>query len=274
MPAPARRRRASVRPIDPDAFAPTPARPLRAKLRQLAADTRVEPHSHPWAQVAMSATGVIRMTAAHSTYLVPPSRALWIPPGVEHVVTVLEDADIRTLYVLPAARFIGLGGSPFEQWPECRVLEVSPLLRELVAHLDTTPGVGRPEAREQCLAALILDELRRAAPVRLGIDLPVDKRLRQLCEAVLNQPTRWATLADWARQAGASPRTVARLFRSELGTSFVQWRQQVLLAHALTLAARKLPMATIAAELGYASASAFSAMVTRTLGAPPTRFFA
>lgn len=272
-----RKRRTSVPPIDPLAFAPTTARPLRAKLRRLAAATRVEPHSHPWAQVAMSATGVIRMQAGRNTYLVPPTRALWIPPGVEHVVTVVEDAEIRTLYVHPSARFLASDGNsetPFQRWPECRVLEVSPLLRELVAHLDTAPGSGGADEREACLAALILDELRRAAPVRLGIALPDDKRLRQLCEAVLEAPARWSTLEQWSREVGASPRTVARLFRSELGTSFVQWRQQVLLSHAVTLAARKLPMATIAAELGYASASAFTAMVRRTLGAPPTQFFA
>ncbi len=270
-----RSRRASVPPIDPLAYAPTPARPLRAKLRRLAAATRVEPHSHPWAQVATSATGVIRMQAGRNTYLVPPTRALWIPPGVEHVVTVVEDAEIRTLYVHPSARFLGEGAeTPFQRWPECRVLEVSPLLRELVAHLDTSAGTGRPDEREACLAALILDELRRAAPVRLGIELPADKRLRQLCEAVLEAPARWSTLEEWSREVGASPRTVARLFRSELGTTFVQWRQQVLLSHAVALAARKLPMASIAAELGYASASAFTAMVRRTLGAPPTRFFA
>jgi AraC-like DNA-binding protein/quercetin dioxygenase-like cupin family protein len=266
--------RASVAPIDPPAFAPTAQRPVRAKLRRLAASTRVEPHSHPWAQVAMSATGVIRMNAGRSTYLVPPTRALWIPPGVEHVVTVLEDTEIRTLYVDPGAHFFGdVADTPFARWPACRVLEVSPLLRQLVAHLDTAPGPGAFDEREACLAALILDELQRAAPVRLGVDLPADKRLRQLCEAVLDEPTRWTSLEDWSRQAGASPRTVARLFRSELGTTFVQWRQQVLLAHALALASRKLPMATIAAELGYASASAFAAMVKRTLGAPPTHFF-
>lgn len=276
MSAVTRTRRRSVPPIDPLAYAPTAARPLRAKLRRLAAATQVAPHSHAWAQVAMSATGVIRMQAGRSTYLVPPSRALWIPPGVEHVVTVIEDAEIRTLYVHPSARFLGNDGeTPFQRWPECRVLEVSPLLRELVAHLDTDAGAGAAASeREACLAALILDELRRAAPVKLGIELPADKRLRQLCEAVLDAPARWSTLEEWSREAGASPRTVARLFRSELGTSFVQWRQQVLLSHAVALAARKLPMATIAAELGYASASAFTAMVRRTLGAPPTQFFA
>ena len=274
--SPANRARRSVQPIDPLAFAPTPERPLRAKLRWLAAATRIEPHRHPWAQVAMSRTGVIRMTAGDSTWLVPPSRALWIPPDVEHVVTVVEDAEIRTLYVHPSARFLPdapAGQTPVSLWPQCRVLEVSDLLRELVAQLSVEPGRGSASPREQCLAALILDELRRAAPLKLGVELPADRRLRALCEAVLDEPGRHRTLADWAAGSGASARTIARLFRSELGTSFAQWRQQALLAHALSLAARRVPVAGIAAELGYASASAFSAMVRRSLGAPPTRSF-
>ncbi|MCA0241215.1 MAG: helix-turn-helix transcriptional regulator [Proteobacteria bacterium] len=267
-----------IPPLDPLGYAPTPERPLRAKLRRLAARTRVVPHQHPWAQVAMSSNGVIRMTAGHGTYLVPPSRALWIPPGVEHAVTVVEDAEIRTLYVHRGARFLHDGGAPpatpFEMWPECRVLEVSPLLRELVGHLDVAPGAGAGAAseRERRLGDLVLDELRRAAPVRLGLALPADKRLRALCERVVDDPLRHATLDGWARDAGASARTLARLFRQELGTTFGEWRQQARLAQALALAADKKPMNLIAAELGYASASAFSAMVRRTLGTTPSRF--
>ncbi|WP_233250813.1 AraC family transcriptional regulator, partial [Acidovorax sp. HMWF018] len=107
--------------------------------------------------------------------------------------------------------------------------------------------------------------------VKLGVDLPQDKRLRHLCEAVLADPTRHDTLADWAQDTGASPRTVARLFRSELGSTFTQWRQQVILAKAVSLAAGRMPMGQIAAELGY-SASAFSAMVRKSVGQPPGRF--
>src|SRR4029453_19207325 len=93
------------------------------------------------------------------------------------------------------------------------------------------------------------------------------------CEAVLEDPARHATLAGWARDTGASARTITRLFRSELGTSFGQWRQQVLLARALSLAARRQPVGRIASELGYASPSAFTAMVRRSVGQPPRRFF-
>lgn len=267
--------RSSVPPVDPLRFAPSAQRPVRAKFRKLEADTAIQPHSHAWAQVALSATGVIRTTAGRSTYLVPPSRALWIPPGVEHVVNVVETAELRTLYIHQSTDRLGPDVPEADQaaWRECRVLEVSNLLRELVPLLPSQPDPGPPTDRERHLSALILDELRRARPVRLGVDLPNDKRLRSLCEAVLDDPGHLGTLDDLAAHAGASARTVARLFRSELGTTFVQWRQQVLLAKALTLAARGRPMGAIAAELGYANASAFSAMVTRSVGVPPSRFF-
>lgn len=85
---------AYVDSLTPHLFVPTAQRPVRAKARQLRADTQVMPHSHPWAQVAISTTGVIRLTVDRGTYIVPPSRALWIPPGVEHAVTMVEDADL------------------------------------------------------------------------------------------------------------------------------------------------------------------------------------
>ncbi|WP_462386576.1 AraC family transcriptional regulator [Acidovorax sp. Q11] len=264
--------------LTPELFVPTTARPVRAKLRWLATDTQVMPHSHPWAQVAISTTGVIRLTVDHGTYIVPPSRALWIPPGVEHAVTMVEDADLRTLYFHQPRGRCG-PGVPRDQedaWRQCRVLEVSDLLRALVREMPTAPDGGPAISpsdlrREQHLSALVRDELARAAAVKLGVDLPQDKRLRHLCEAVLADPTRHDTLADWAQDTGASPRTVARLFRSELGSTFTQWRQQVILAKAVSLAAGRMPMGQIAAELGY-SASAFSAMVRKSVGQPPGRF--
>jgi len=267
-------------PLTPHLYLPDARRPVRAKLLHLSTDERVVPHHHACAQIALSATGVVRMTMADGSFIVPPSRALWIPPGVEHAVTVVEDAELLTLYLHQSRGRCGpqVARAVDAPWRQCRVLEVSGLLRALALELDARPdapglALSADELqREKRLSALLFDELRRARPVPLGIAMPLEKRLRALCEAMLDDPTRHTTLDAWARDAGASPRTVARLFRSELQTSFVQWRQQVLLARAVTLAARKLPIAHIAAELGYASASAFSAMVRRSVGAPPSRF--
>ncbi|HXD08285.1 MAG TPA: helix-turn-helix transcriptional regulator [Burkholderiaceae bacterium] len=272
---------APIGPLTPHLYEPSAERPVRAKFHRLRADTRVVPHHHPWGQIAMSGSGVVRLTVDRGTYIVPPSRAVWVPPGVEHAVTVVEDADLRTLYIHQPRGRCGPGVARTQEvaWRECRVLEVSELLRALVLEMDVRPDdhESHPDAdalqRERRISALVLDELRRARPVRLGVDLPADKRLRGLCEALLDDPARHATLEDWARDCGASARTLARLFRTELGTSFGQWRQQALLAHALTLAGRGQAMNQIAFELGYASPSAFSAMVRRAVGAPPSRFF-
>ena len=275
-------RRLAIGPLTPHLYVPSAERPLRAKLRHLSAATRVVPHRHPWAQLALSTTGVVRLTVDHGSFIVPPSRALWIPPGVEHAVTVVEDAELRTVYLHQGAGRCGPGVARADEpaWRRCRVLEVSALLRALVVEMDVAPdGAGTPPdraalERERRIGALVLDELRRARALSLGVALPADKRLRALCEAMLDDPARHASLEAWAQAAGASARTVARLFRSELGTSCGQWRQQALLARAVTLAARGRPMGHIAAELGYASPSAFSAMVRRAVGAPPRRFLA
>jgi AraC-like DNA-binding protein len=267
-----RARRPLATPVgDTDPFTPDTTRPVRVRARALAADTHFEPHRHPWAQLAYCATGIVRVMAVQDdtlaqemTYIVPPSRAVWIAPGARHAVTVLETAELRTLYMDPGVTPTG--------WSGCRMIVVSPLLRELIPSLEVaaihTPG----HPRESLLTHLVLDELARADTQPLGVPLPRDKRLRSLCEAVLRSPSERATLADWAVDTGASERTVARLFRDELGITYPQWRQQAILAHALPLLARGVPVGQVAAASGYASDSAFTAMFKAAMGQPPSAF--
>jgi AraC-like DNA-binding protein len=264
-------RSSRVTPVgDTDPFTPDRGRPVRVRSRTMPADTHFEPHRHAWAQLAYCATGIVQVTAAapgdaggEVTYIVPPSRAVWIAPGARHAVHVLEDAQFRTLYIDASVTPAG--------WAGCRVLVVSPLLRELVHALDAAP---LPQPRQDLLTRLVLDELARAATQPLGVPMPPaqggDKRLRALCESVLRAPAERATLAQWAADVGASERTMARLFREELGTSYQQWRQQAVLAHALPLLARGVPVSHVAAASGYASDSAFTAMFKAAMGQPPS----
>ena len=265
-----------VMPIgDIDRFTPSRQRPVRLRARALPADTHFEPHAHAWAQLAYCASGIVQVSAAQSgdaadeiTYIVPPSRAVWIAPGARHHITVLEAAELRTLYIDASA-------TP-EGWQDCRVMVVSPLLREAIHALDTVAERPLTAAREQLLSAMVLDEITHADRQALGVPLPHpqtgDKRLRALCEAVLRAPTARATLAEWAADVGASERTVARLFREELGLGYQQWRQQAILAHALPLLARGQSVSRVAAASGYASDSAFSAMFKAAMGQPPSHF--
>jgi len=258
---------------DSDPFTPDVARPVRVRSRALSADTHFEPHRHAWGQLAYCATGIVQvMTVPEDpavqavTYIVPPSRAVWIAPGMRHAVTVREAAELRTLYID--------GGSTPKGWRDCRMIVVSSLLRELVQAMDAATRRAAEPVRDRLLAGLVLDELAHADTQPLGVPLPRDKRLRTLCEAVLNAPGERATLAEWAADTGASERTVARLFRDELGTTYQHWRQQAVIAHALPLLARGVPVGQVAAATGYASDSAFSAMFKAAMGHPPTRWSA
>ena len=248
--------------------APTVARPVRSRARSLALNAHVEPHRHAWSQFTYCASGLLQVTVTQgevqTTFIVPPTRAVWIPPQVQHNVIVLEAAELRNLDLHACA-------TP-PVWSDCRVLVVSKLLRELIHALEES----EPGPRDEALMVLTLDEMVHATTQALGVPMPHpvngDKRLRALCEAVLRDPAEKPQLSEWVAQVGASERTVARLFRDELGTNFQKWRQQAILAHALPLLAKGLPISHVAAASGYASDSAFSAMFKLAMGRSPSQF--
>ena len=254
----------AVEHIDiPAESSPTPAHPIRVRSRPVPAGVRIARHTHAWAQLACTTRGVLRIAAEGSTWMVPPSRAIWVPPNVTHEVVIVEDAFLRTLYIDESVVPAGLDA--------CRVVEVSPLLREVAVALN---DITISRERERLLGTLALDEITRSRPLPLSIPMPTDKRLLALCEAVLADPASADSLEHWATLAGASTRTIARLFRRELGVSFSQWRQQAVLARAIPLLSHQgRPLSQVALLLGYQSQSAFSAMFRRAFGESPRAFF-
>lgn len=261
---------------DTEPFAPSQQRPLRTRLRDLPQDTHFEPHQHEWAQLACCASGLLQVVVRAPgpagqeqdiSVIVPPQRAVWIPPRAQHSVMVVEAAQSRTVY---------LHASLVEaDWQQVRVLAVTPLLHALIDAQDQA-GYREQPAQQAALTTLVRHELAHATCLPVGVPLPPagrgDRRLRALCQALLAEPAACATLAQWAAAHGASERTMARLFRAELGMSFHHWRQQAVLARALPRLAQGVPVAEVASDSGYASESAFSAMFKASMGASPRHF--
>lgn len=226
----------------------------------------VAAHSHPWVQLLYASEGVMRVRTELGVWIIPPRRALLIAPGVVHELTMLSRVNQRTLYIGTEA-----AGDLVEG---CKVLEVSPLLRELILALSTEP-VDYPEGgRGEHLARLILLELRRMETVPIAVPWPRDRRLQTLCTDIMDHPGSQRTLEDRALDAGASARTLIRLFPKETGLHYRQWVQQVHLAHAFAMLARGEGVGTIARTLGYASPSAFTSMFRRLLGRTPQHYLA
>lgn len=211
--------------------------------------------------------GTVRVHAGRRTFTVPPWRAVWIPPDTMHVSVIIQDATLHALHLFgePGSR------SDRERWQECHVLEVGPLLRELVKAVSEEERGGQPSNRYASLVDLTMIELRKAPRNALGVLMPEEKRLLHVCEAFLADARLDRPLDELASRAGASISTINRLFLVELGCSFSDWRKQVLLSRAFALAAEGRSVSRIAMDLGYSSVSAFSFMVTQLVGVPPSK---
>ncbi|MCG8358462.1 MAG: helix-turn-helix transcriptional regulator [Kiloniellales bacterium] len=248
-----------------DVFLEDVPRPVIALAGDYPAGHRIPPHAHCHAQLVYASEGVMLVTAGPGTWLVPPQRALWVPAGLEHEIRMQGQVHMRTLYVDSGA----VAGLP----RECGVVEVSPLLRELILAATALPDRYDETGPEGRLIAVILDRLRELSSVPLHLPQPRDSRVLRVTEALQRAPADKRSLTDWAKTAGASERTLARLFRRETGMSFRDWRQQARLIQALVWLAEEQPVTSVALDLGYDSTSAFIAAFKRAFGITPARYF-
>lgn len=215
---------------------------------------RLPRHTHRRAQLLYGATGV-------SNWVVPPQRAVWIPPGVAHEVLMLG-VSTRSLYIEPAA--------VTAMDARCQVISVSPLMRQLLMEAVELALDYDEAGRDGALIDLLLHELLRSAHLPLHLPLPQDPRLLNLCQAFLKRPDAHVSPVQWAAQLPVSLRSFNRLFRQQTGLSFGQWRQQACVMSALSRLAVGNSVTRIALDLGYDSPAAFSTMFRRVLGHAPS----
>lgn len=223
-------------------------------------------HSHLRGQVFCVESGLVHVRTAHGSWLLPPHRAGWLPPGEAHKVSISGAMSGWTVLIAPDAA---------QTLPErpC-VVGISELMRALVRRAVTWADQDRLDAEQARMTAVLLDEMRRAPHEPLHLPMPTDRRLLRIATAICEQPENGRTLDEWAHWAGLSPRTLSRLFLTETAVSFAQWRQQARLVHALERLARGEAVADIADALGYATPSNFIAMFKRSFGESPARYFA
>ena len=155
----------------------------------------------------------------------------------------------------------------------CEVVNVSPLLRELILHACQAAALAKTRPAQAHLIAMILDQLNAAESIALQLPELSDPRLVRVAEAIIDDPGDQRSLTELCRRAGASKRTMERLFCAEAGLTFGKWRQQVRLMHALRLLAEGSKVTQVALEAGYSTASAFIAMFKKSLGKTPSRYF-
>lgn len=220
-------------------------------------------HSHTEHQLAWSPEGVLVVRTEGGSYVLPPARALWIPAGTVHETQASGVAVLRSVYVRTHRCAI--------KWNTPTPVAVTPLLRELIPHLES----GELDDRERSRAeAMLFDLLAPIAVTSIDPRLPSDDRALHVADALLAEPADSRTLAEWGHDVGASSRTLARAFLAETGVSFGRWRTLVRLQAALLQLADGLPVNLVATRVGYATPSAFVSAFRAHTGVTPGRYFA
>lgn len=222
-------------------------------------------HSHRRGQFFYIESGLVCVRTRLGAWALPPHRVGWMPPGELHTISINQPVRGWGVFVAPTAAE-GLPDAP------C-VFGANDLMRALVHRASAWALNDRLDAEQVRVMTVLMDEIRRAPVEPLHLAMPADRRLLRVAHALLERPHDARDLDAWAAWAGLSTRTLSRLFRSETGCSFAQWRQQARLTHALERLASGEAVASVADALGYASVSAFVAMFRRSFGQSPGRYF-
>lgn len=223
-------------------------------------------HQHSRSQLVYAEFGVMRVHTETGTWVVPPNWGVWVPPFISHWTEIgPKPLQMRSTYI---------DASLAQEKQECAVVNVSPLMREVIlefSNRDMDYGEDSTTAQlGNLLVALILESDN--APFELTIG--VDKRLRAITEYLIANPADDRSLEDWSRQVGASSRTLARLFINETNLNFRMWRQQARLLKSIELLSAPDSVTNVAYQVGYSSPSAFVAAFKEFMGMTPSQYTA
>jgi AraC-like DNA-binding protein/mannose-6-phosphate isomerase-like protein (cupin superfamily) len=223
-------------------------------------------HSHVEDQLLFASEGVMTVETDEGIWVVPPMRAVWVPAETAHRVLMSGRVSMRTLYLSPRL---------CRSLPRrCLVINICPLLRELILHACKFARLQTRIAAERHVIGLILDQLKLVESIPIQLPQPRDARARKLADMLRLNPSEQRPLEALSAECGASKRTMQRLFAEESGMSFSRWRQRARLVHAMQSLAAGQSVTNAALEAGYSTTSAFISMFRNQLGTTPTRYLA
>lgn len=224
------------------------------------------PHHHPQGQLLFATKGVMLVETGRARWVIPPQRALWIPPFQEHTYSVLSTTELRAVWFSPSliARC-----ESFAHKDDVHVIMATPLLKELIAGLFSA---DYRSGSQRTMAVLLLEILSETQQIPAGLPMPEDARLHRVAREVIAS-NQWDTpMLVLAEKAMMSERTFSRQFMTDTGFSFRAWRQRARICASLDLLANGVPVKQVAWELGFSCPAAFSAAFRAIVGSTPREF--
>jgi AraC-like DNA-binding protein len=222
-------------------------------------------HTHDYHQLIYVIDGPTQIETLRGRYVLPTGRAAWISAGTRHR-TLISDAEGASLYFSPEVVPDPAG--------RVRILVASPLMREMILYATRWPrGASETDPLAasflHTLALLCAEWLAAELPLYLpGAGHPAIRRAMDHAAADLAGATQAGAIAA----AAMSERSFRRLFAKETGMGWQAWIGQARILMAMGLLTEGRRITDVAADVGYASLSAFAHAFAKLAGEPPAAF--
>jgi hypothetical protein len=102
--------------------------------------------------------------------MIPPGKAVFIPAGCSHSIRMWGTVAVRSICFPPLLKAAGL------DFEDCRVLSLTPLLRELILRIVEWRVLDLRLPLHQSLLDVLLDEMNIAPIAPLMLPPPADPR--------------------------------------------------------------------------------------------------
>jgi AraC-like DNA-binding protein len=225
---------------------------------------QMDTHYHEEAQLCGLDAGLAVVETDAGSWLCPPERCVWIPPGMPH--SLRSCGKISGWMLLAKSE---LSGSLPE---EPRILALTSLLKEVVRRITGWTASPEVNVAKRHLVHVLLDEIAGAPMVELHLPVPKDPALKRLALRLSADPDAPRDLAALAHEAGLSERSLFRGFQRETGLSPGQWRRQMQVLRSLELLAGGRSVTETSLEVGYESTGAFIRAFRQIVGITPSAY--
>lgn len=218
-------------------------------------------HEHESGQLYWLSDGVMVIETSKMQWTVTPGSVGWFPAGLKHQAWAPATVKGRSLYLAPSS-CIELPCLP-------GVYGADDFVAGLLERIFRESQAMSSGDYRHTLLTLLGYEIARSAELPVHLTFPVDRRARNVANALLNNPGGAWDQAQLAQQWGLSVRSLSRLFRQQTGLSFSQWRQQAKVIVSLRWVLAGLSISDVALMSGYSNVSAYIEAFRQRFGQTP-----
>lgn len=226
-------------------------------------------HVHRRHQLLYAARGTLHLEVADAQWLLPSQRAAWIAGGVSHRVQAARPVELCTVYLDPCLNVQVLEGA-------CRVFVLPAFAREMLLYSSRWGPMREaadPVAESFFNALVHLLPEWTSEPREWRLPRAKTPELEHAMAFTVANLGKSPSLAEVAKAAGLSQRTLSRRFEEETGSS---WRRFLLTARMLRamelLATDGAHVTQTAFAVGFESPAAFTHAFTTFTGERPRDF--